>query len=171
MKRAKESHRTRHSEHLKTSFRDKNGIFLHPTLSQTQMRDIDEQIAILENQLKIVANKHYWIEKNWEGRLAEEADITLNISFLIEEQSRMYESFGQPAAALDSLVDASTRLFDRHCSILNSLMGLESPHAARLLLLDKRCKKLCHKYPELWPKYRRSNMKYLLAEQHLWPCE
>lgn len=101
-----------------------------------------------------------------------ESVITMNMSLVYEELSRKYESMGRYSDALQPLVNAGEHLFDRNCSMLNSLMGYGHPLAERLYELEHRCKELCNRHPELWEEYNRNSvMKYLLERQHLWPCE
>ena len=172
----RQSHRNKYKEYKHMAFRQREKAYLHPTLAETQIRDIDHQIVILYNHLKAKDYHHYphyyrlTMEQKEELR-SEQESITMNISLMKEECSLVYESIGQYEEALRSLVEASQSLFEQGCDMLNSLMGHGSPHETRLYELDNRCKDLCRQHPGLWEQYRRSIMKYLLANQHLWPCE
>lgn len=161
----------RNNDHTHMSIYNIGKTIVHPTLTDNQIFEIDQQIDILLEQLGIVANQRCDSAKYREEQLSKEAPITMNISLMYEELGRIYESIGRPIDALNALVMASQSLFERDCYILNSLMGKGEPHETRLYELDDRCKKLCNRHPELWETYRKSNIHYLLEEQHLWPCE
>lgn len=176
MKKLEKVRNNNHNEHKHTAFYQNGKAEVYPTLAETQIQDVNHQIEVLYTHLKINKYDHYpYYERlsteKREERQAEQAAITMNISLMMEERSRIYESIGAYAEALQSLVEASESLFEENCDILNSLMGHGHPLEARLYALDARCKELCSQHPELWEQYRQSGMKYLLANQHLWPCE
>lgn len=168
MKKNNEYHRNNENTHM--AIVNNGKIISHPTFSENQIFEINQQIDNLMKQLNIVEKRYRYSETGWD-KLCLESSITLNISYFHEELSRIYESIGKPLDALNALVTASQSLFEGHCYILNSLMGKGEPHETRLYELDERCKELCSRHPELWDKYRKSNIHYLLEEQHLWPCE
>ena len=171
MKKLDKARCNNHFEIKQMAFYDNGEAVTHPTLIEMKIWDINHQIDILYEQLNIIANEYCFHDISRQIQRSKEIPITMNISLMYEELSRFYESIGQLKEALGSLVLASQGLFEHHCDWLNSLMGYGQPHEARLYELDNRCKELCHQHPELWEQYRNSIMKYLLANQHHWPCE
>ena len=129
MKKNNEYRRNNENTHM--AINNNGKIISHPTLSETQIFEINQQIDNLLKQLNIVEKRYRYSETGWD-KLCLESPITLNISYFHEELSRIYESIGKPLDALNALVMASQSLFEGHCYILNSVMGKGEPHEARL---------------------------------------